>query len=155
MNGPLLLRQVIPPLTARTADGKIVRAWDYKQKRPLVIAFLHADCSRCDGWLAQLAARAADLTDREAVALLIYSEVPPRKAETLTPPLIAGADIAGHSQRAFLGSEALGPAGLDRVGVFVTDRYGDLYVQCLGRDASELPPPGEILDTLSVIQMIC
>jgi len=155
MNGPLLLRQVIPPLTARTSDGKIVRAWDYKQKRPLVIAFLHADCSRCDGWLAQLAARAADLADREAVALVIYAEVPPRSAETLPSPLIAGADVAGHSQRAFLGSEAFGPAGLDRAGVFVTDRYGDLYGQWLGRDADELPLPGEILDTLSVIQMIC
>jgi hypothetical protein len=155
MNGPLLLRQVIPPLTARTADGKIVRAWDYKQKRPLVIAFLHADCSRCDGWLAQLAARAAELADREAVALLIYAEQPPRKTETLSSPLIAGADVAGHSQRAFLGSEAFGPAGLDRVGVFVTDRYGDLYGQWLGRDAAELPLPGEIFDTLSVIQMIC
>lgn len=155
MNGPLLLRQVIPPLTARTADGRIVRAWDYKQKRPLVIAFLHADCSRCDGWLAQLAARAAELTEREAVALLIYAEPLPRKTGTLAFPLIAGSDAAGHSQVAFLGREAFGPAGLDRVGVFVTDRYGDLYGQWLGEDADELPLGGEILDTLSVIQMIC
>jgi hypothetical protein len=155
MNGPLLLRQVIPPLTARTAGGKIVRAWDYKQKRPLLIAFLHADCSRCDGWLAQLAARGSDLIDREAVALLIYAELPPRKTETLPSPLIAGSDVAGNSQVAFLGCEAFGPAGLDRVGVFVTDRYGDLYGQWLGRDAGELPLPEEILDTLNVIQMIC
>jgi peroxiredoxin len=155
MAGPLLLRQVIPPLTARTADGEIVRAWDYKQKRPLVIAFLHADCSRCDGWLAELAARPADLTERDAVALVIYPELPPRKTETLPSPLIAGSDVAGNSQFAFLGSEAFGPAGLDRVGVFVTDRYGDLYGQWLGRDAGELPLPEEILGTLSVIQMIC
>jgi len=30
---------LIPPVTARTAEGRIVRAWDYKQKRNLVIAF--------------------------------------------------------------------------------------------------------------------
>ena len=35
----LTLRQLIPPLTARTAAGDTVRAWDYKQKRNLAIAF--------------------------------------------------------------------------------------------------------------------
>jgi peroxiredoxin len=155
MTGPLLLRQVIPPLTARTGDGKTIRAWDYKQKRPLVIVFLHADCSHCDAWLGQLAARAADLVERDAVALLIYAEPPPRRTETLASPLIAAADAAGHSQRAFLGREAFGPAGLDRVGVFVTDRYGELYGQWIVRDASELPAHAEILNTLSVIHMIC
>ena len=155
MTGPLLLRQLIPPLTARTAYGKTVRAWDYKQKRPLVIVFLHSDCSHCDNWLGRLSAQAGDLAEREAIALLIYAEPPPRKTETLASPLIAAADATGHSQRAFLGRDAFGPAGLDRVGVFVTDRYGELYGQWIGRDASDLAAPGEILDTLSVIQIIC
>jgi peroxiredoxin len=155
MTGPLLLRQVIPPLTARTCEGKTIRAWDYKQKRALVIVFLRADCSQCDNWLSQLAARAAELGEREAVALIIYAEPPPRKTETLSSPLIAAADATGHSQRAFLGREAFGSAGLDRVGVFVTDRYGDLYGQWSGKDADALPAHAEIFDTLSVIQMIC
>ena len=155
MIGPLPLRQLIPPLTARTGDGKIVRAWDYKQKRPLVIVFLHADCPHCDDWLGPFAARAPDLDEREAVVLLVYAELPPRKTETLASPFIAAADATGRSQRAFLGREAFGPAGLDRVGAFVTDRYGELYGQWIGRDASELPVYAEILDTLSVIQMIC
>ncbi len=102
-----------------------------------------------------MASRAADFADREAVALLIYAELPPRKTETLPAPLLAAVDVSGHSQHAFLGSEAFGSAGLDRVGAFVTDRYGDLFGQWLGRDASELPAADEILATLSVIQMIC
>jgi peroxiredoxin len=155
MNGPLLLRELIPPVTARTADGKTIRAWDYKQKRPLVITFVHADCAHCDRWLEQLAARAADLIEREGVVLVIYAEPAPRKTESFPSPLIAAFDATGHSQRAFLGREAFSPAGLDRVGVFVTDRYGELYGQWLGRDAAELPAPGEILGTLDVIQMIC
>jgi hypothetical protein len=155
MNSPLALRQVIPPLTARTAEGKIIRAWDYKQKRPLVIAFLHSDCPHCAAWLEQLAASAADLTEREAIALVIYAETPPRKAAELAPPLIAACDASGHSHRAFLGREAFSPAGLGRVGVFVTDRYGELFGQWLGRDATDLPAHKEIFDTLSVIQIIC
>ncbi len=155
MNGAILTRQLIPPVTARTAEGKTVRAWDYKQKRNLVIAFLHADCARCEGWLAQLAERAADLSEREAVVLAVYAEAPPRTAETLSAPLIAAADATGHSQRAFLGREAFGPAGLDRVGVFVADRYGELYAQWVTPDAAGLPAAAEILSTLWQIQVAC
>jgi hypothetical protein len=155
MMGPLLLRQLIPPITARTAEGAIVRAWDYKQKRNLVVAFLHADCAQCEGWLAQLAARAADLIESEAVGLVIYAESPPRASEILTAPIIPAADVTGHSQRAFLGRDAFGPAGLDRVGVFVTDRYGELYAQWVERDADKLPAPVEIFSILWQIQVAC
>jgi hypothetical protein len=155
METVLRIRQVIPPLTARTAEGKAVRAWDYKQKRPLVIVFLHAGCSNCESWLGQFAVRAADLADREAVVLVIYAELPPRINETLPPPLISAADTTGRSQRAFLGRQAFGPSGLDRVGVFVTDRYGELFEQWVAKDAGELPIPGEILGILHVIQIIC
>jgi hypothetical protein len=151
----LRTRQLVPPITARTAEGAIVRAWDFKQKRNLVIAFLHADCTRCEAWLAHLATRAADLSEREAVGLVIYAETPPRAAGMLPQPMIAAADVTGRSQRTFLGREAFGPAGLDRVGVFVTDRYGELYAQWIATDASELPAPGEILSTLWQIQVAC
>jgi hypothetical protein len=155
MTGFLPLRQLIPPVTARTADGAIIRAWDYKQKRNLVIAFLHANCVRCEAWLAQLNARAGDLSEREATGLIIYPETPPRAAGILTQSLIAAADVTGHSQRAFLGREAFGPVGQDRVGVFVTDRYGELYSQWVARDAGELPVPAEILSSLWQIQVAC
>jgi hypothetical protein len=155
MTSPLLLRQVIPPLTARTLEGTIVRAWDYKQKRPLVIAFLHSHCPGCGRWLERLAASAEELAEREAVALVIYPETLPPKAGELASPLIAASDSTGNSHRAFLGPEAFDPSGLDRVGVFVTDRYEELYGQWIGRDAEELPNRSEILDTLSVIQIIC
>jgi AhpC/TSA family len=153
--GPLLLRQLISPITARTADGAIVRAWDFKQKRNLVIAFPHADCTSCATWLSQLAERAADLSEREAVGLVIYAETPPRLAGNLEAPFIVAGDVTGNSQRAFLGREAFGPAGLDRVGVFVTDRYGELYAQWAARDAGELPVPAEIFSALWQIQVAC
>src|SRR6202158_871422 len=155
MNEALRTRQLIPPVTARTTEGKIVRAWDYKQKRNLVIVFLHADCARCEQWLSQLAARAADLSEREAVVLAVYAEAPPRIADMLSAPLIAAADATGHSQRAFLGREAFGPAGLDRVGVFVADRYGELYAQWVAADAGALPAPSEILSTPWQVQVAC
>jgi len=86
MNGALLTRQLIPPVTARSAEGRIVRTWDYKQKRNLVIVFLHAACAHCRERLAQLAQRAADFSKREAVGLPIYAEAPPRIAEMIATP---------------------------------------------------------------------
>jgi len=155
MTGPLHLRQVIPPLIARTSEGKIIRAWDYKQKSPLAILFIHADCPQCENWLGHLTKRSVDLIDRDAVALVIYSDLPPQKGKGLGPPFVAATDISGHSQIAFLGPDAFGSAGLGRVGAFVTDRYGDLFGQWTGRDADKLPPVEEILDLLDVIQRIC
>ena len=151
----LQLRQLIPPLTARTIDGTTVRAWDYKQKRNLLIVFLHADCARCRLWLTQLTARAADFAEHESICLLVFLETPPPWAERLPPPLLAAADAGGRSQCAFLGKDAFGPAGLDRVGVFVTDRYGELHAQWIARDAAAMPSADEILKPLRQIQMAC
>ncbi len=155
MNESLPLRQLIPPVTARTADGRIIRAWDYKQKNNLLIAFLHADCKPCGDWLARMAERTGDLSEHESVGLIVYSEPQTQSVETLAAPFVAVTDPEGSSQRAFLGHDAFGPEGLDRVGVFVTDRYGELYGQWLAKDSSELPPPSEILKTLWQIQVAC
>ena len=155
MSDPLQLRELIPPLTARTPDGRSVHAWDYKQKRNLLIAFLHADCDACRVWLSNLTPRSADFAEHESVGLLLFSEALSRSAELLPSPFLAAIDASGHSQRAFLGKGVFGPAGLDRVGVFVTDRYGELHAQWTARDAAELPSPDEILKPLRQIQMAC
>ncbi len=105
----------------------------------------------------QLAARRrTDLTEHEAVVLVIYAEAAAAKPpEIWRSPLIAAADAAGHSQRAFLGRDAFSSAGLGRVGVFVTDRYGELRDQWITREADQLPQPDEILSSLWRIQMAC
>ena len=60
-------RQLIPPLTLHAPDGRTLRAWDFKQKKNLVIAFLDADCISCEEFVRRLAARASDLREKEAV----------------------------------------------------------------------------------------
>jgi len=155
MGPALALREMIPPITARMASGATLRAWDFKQKRALVIAFLHADCAACRAWLAQLASRAAVLAEHDAVALVIYSQTPPRDAEALPPEILTAADLTGNSQEAFLGRDAFSSAGLNRVGAFVADRYGELFAQWLSRDADGLPPTMEVFSALWQIQIQC
>lgn len=152
----LTLRQMIPPLTARDTSGGTVRAWDFKGKRSLAIAFLHADCATCAAFLDDLRIRAAEFSEREAVALVVYSETPPRAAGESAPPIYILTDVTGRSQRAFLGDDAFGPAGQQRTGVLATDRFGELHAQWLSPPSGHaLPAPGEVLSWLAQVQIAC
>jgi hypothetical protein len=150
----LKLRQIIPPLTARAEDGRVVQVWDYKQKYALAVVFLHAGCRRCAEYLERLRENAAELKEREAVALVIFSETLPPGGR-FPAQVVVAADVSGKSQRAFLGEDAFGPAGQVLLGVFVTDRYGELRAQWSGPHEDALPQAGEVLSVLSQIQMDC
>jgi hypothetical protein len=147
--------QLIPPLTLHASDGRTVHAWDFKQKRNLVIAFLDAGCAPCEDFLLRLAARAGDLREKESVVLAVFLEAPSRAmAEGLPPEIIAGSDVPGRGVRAFMGEDALSPQGLGRRAVFVTDRYGELSAQWLAA-GHEFPAVGEIFACLSHLETIC
>lgn len=150
------MRQVVPALAARAMDGRAVRAWDYKQKKNLVIAFLHASCTACEEFLKALASRAADLLECEAVALLIFSETPAsRLGARLPSQIVIATDMTGRSQAEFLGRDAFGPAGQRMTGVFVTDRYGELFARWSGAGDAGLAGLGQIFDWLAQIQVAC
>ena len=140
----------------RTIAGRNVQAWDYKQKKNLVIVFLHADCASCADFIAGLASQASDLKKREAVALIVYLETPPMTlAGPLPPEIVVGADISGRSLRAYSAEGTTGSGGLDTLGVFVTDRYGDLYAQWIIRRDHQFPGIVEILSWLGQIEIAC
>ena len=152
----LPLHEVIPPLTTRALGGRTVQTADYKQKRNLVLAFLHAHCSRCEDFLRRLAARAAEFAEQEAAVLVIYSELPPGSlSQNLPPHLVLTTDLTGRSQRVYLGQEVFGPAGQQRLGVFITDRYGELFAQWVGFDENALPGTEDLVSWLRQIEMAC
>jgi hypothetical protein len=151
----LRTRQLIPPLSLHAPDGRTVRAWDFKQKKNLVIVFLDADCALCADFLWQLAARAADLREKETVALVIFLAPPPAAlTDSLPKDIIAGCDMSGHSARAYLGDDAFSARGLVRGGVFVADRYGELFAQW-PLAAHKFPALEEIFRSFDQIEMAC
>jgi peroxiredoxin len=151
----LRIRQLIPPLSIHTPDGRTVRAWDYKQKKNLVIAFLDLDCSPCAEFLRGIAARAAELREREAVALAVFLEQPSQRiTDGLPAQIIVGSDMPGRASQAFLGEDAFSARGLVRASVFVTDRYGELAAQW-PIDRHKFPEFAEILSALDYVQMAC
>jgi thiol-disulfide isomerase/thioredoxin len=148
-------RQLVPPLTIHTPDGRTVRAWDYKQKKNLVIAFLNTDCEPCEEFLRTLAASAAALREKDAVALVVFLEQPARRlTDSLPPGIIVGADMPGKPARAFLGEDTFASRGFVRGGVFVTDRYGELFAQWIV-ERYKFPAIAEILKALDLVEMAC
>ena len=148
-------RQLVPPLTIHTPDGRTVRAWDYKQKKNLVIAFLDTDCGPCEEFLRALVTNAAELRDKAAVALIVFLEQPARRVtDSLPPGIIVGADMPGNSARAFLGDDAFASRGFVRGGVFVTDRYGELFAQWV-IERHKFPAIAEILAALDHVEIAC
>ncbi len=148
-------RQLVPPLTIHTPDGRTVRAWDYKQKKNLVIAFLDTDCAPCEEFLRALVASAAALREKDAVALIVFLEQPAyRVTDSLPTGIIVGTDMPGNSARAFLGEDAFASRGFVRGGVFVTDRYGELFAQWI-IDRHKFPAIAEIFAALDHVEMAC
>ncbi len=152
----LRTREIIPPLTLHSLDGRTVRAWDFKQKKNLVIVFLHADCAACEEYLRQIAADAAAWKENDATVLVAFLGSPSRASTDFLPEnIIAGLDPSGRAANAFLGRDLLAPAGDARLGVFVTDRYGELIVQWEIGASHEFPIPGTIRTHLERIEIAC
>jgi peroxiredoxin len=151
----LRTRQLIPPLSIHTPDGRTARAWDYKQKKNLVIAFLDVDCAPCTEFFRRLAARAAELREKEAVALVVFLEQPSRQiTDSLPAEIIVGSDMPGRASREFLGDDAFSARGFVRGGVFVTDRYGELSA-LWPIERHKFPEIDEIMRALDYVQMAC
>jgi peroxiredoxin len=151
----LRIRQLIPPLSIHTADGRTARAWDYKQKKNLVIAFLDLECTPCAEFLRRLAARAAELREKEAVALIVFPQQPSnRVTDSLPAEIIVGSDTPGRAAREFLGDDAFSARGFVRGGVFVTDRYGELSAEW-PIERHKFPEIDEIMRALDYVQMAC
>lgn len=151
----LRTRQLLPPLTLHAPDGRNVRAWDFKQKRNLVVAFLDVDCALCADFLRDLSTQATRLRASEAVVLAVFLEPPaPGFLDSRPAEIIAGSDMSGRGVRAFLGDDALSSRGLERRAVFVADRYGELFAQWILR-VHEFPTIDEIFAWLEHAGIAC
>jgi hypothetical protein len=62
--------------------------------------------------------------------------------------------MPGRGARAFLGDDAFSSRGLVRGGLFVTDRYGELFAQWL-ITRHDFPAIDEVFASLDQIEMAC
>jgi hypothetical protein len=152
----LRTREIIPPLTLHALDGRTVRAWDFKQKKSLVILFLHAGCAACEDYLRRIAADSSAWKENGAVVLVALPGSPSRAATDFLPDnIIVGLDPSGRAADAYLGRDTLAPAGDVRLGVFVTDRYGELIAEWEIAASHEFPALATLRTHLERIEMAC
>jgi hypothetical protein len=152
----LRTREIIPPLTLHALDGRTVRAWDFKQKKNLVIVFLHSSCASCEEFLRQVIAEAAAWKNLATVVMAAFLYEPSRALADLLPEnVVAGVDASGRGANAYLGRDPLTPPGEGRLGVFVTDRYGELAAQWDVGPGHEFPAIGAIVSQLQRIEIAC
>ncbi len=67
--------QIVPGFTLMDAEGNLVRLKSFRQRRPVLLAFLHSGtCPDCRQWLATLAEASDDLAYRDALPLVIVPD---------------------------------------------------------------------------------
>lgn len=151
----LHVRQLVPPLTLHTPHGRTVQAWDFKQRKNLVIAFLDTRCALCEAFIGSLASSVEMMREQEAVALLTFpGESFSELSRALPPEIIAGCDVEGRGVRLFLGEEEVSAQKRHRRGVFLTDRYGELSALWIVA-GHEFPRMEEIRSSLDLVEIAC
>ena len=148
-------RELIPPLTPCEPQGSTVHAWDFKQKKNLVIAFLDVDCALCEQFIRTLIEHAVGLDEKEAVELLAFIKEPASSLTNSLPSgIIAGVDVDSRGALGFLGEDGPPMQELRRRAVFVTDRHGEISAHWIvGRH--EFPRIEEILSSLNMVEIAC
>lgn len=157
----------LPAFSLEDASGSMVRLWDYKQRRPVLLAFVHAlDCACCRAWLGMLVEqRQAQLDELRVVTLVVVPE-PVERLDALQADMGSAGIVLSDVDRTVAARyvpaayAAAAPAGLTRpntamgamrqpVGLYVADRY----LHCLGRwfaeDADALPSVDEPLSEIA------
>jgi hypothetical protein len=148
--------QMIPAIAVRGADGHTVHSWDFKQKKNIVVVFLRQEEPATKQYVEKLLGCGGDLEELEARALVVLDSLPVKEMQVGLPEnLSLASDVTGRAQREYLGEEAYGPRGLELVGVFVADRFGELFAGWVKQSATELPGVREVLSVLHQIEMAC
>jgi peroxiredoxin len=144
--------QVVPTFTLPNTEGAPIRRTAYRGTKNLVLAFLPgAEDEGVRAYLRALADAYPNIQAETGEVLAIVRDTEAAIAEArhelrLPFPLLADADGAATAR--FL--QPASPAG-----VFVTDRYGELYFAAPTADTYSLPPLAEIKAWLEAIDRQC
>ena len=150
-NPPRIARGTILPDFELFTQGssKPVSLWDYKQKRNVVLAILHAGCSSCTEYIAMLRQSERLLGSCNAVTLVVLpaflKEVP---AAPASPQVLLLAD----PDNTMRGKLAIQPGD---VALAIADQWGEVYAAHVAADASQLPGAQAIHEWLTLIEIQC
>ena len=144
--------QLVPNFTLLDSQGEPLRRTIYRGRKHLVLAFLPAVADEAGrAYLRALADRYADIRAAAGEVLALLPASPDELAElrrdlALPFPLLSDPDGATGARFLPRGAQA---------GVFIVDRYGELYHGAPVRSSAELTAPDEILVWLNAVDHQC
>lgn len=144
--------ELTPYFKLPSLDDEPYNLWDFRQRKNLVLVFLPSPEQEPVLHL-MVGLRREYKAYRELsteIMVLAYQQAGPARGGDY--PFAILLDTGGKAASRYLGSEAV-TAG--KFGVFVLDRYGELWQQWLCSDAADLPEQKELLDTLYLIERQC
>jgi peroxiredoxin len=159
-NKTLTVGGLIPSFQLQAVNrSTVISSWHYKQRYNLVIfLFHHATCNACCTLLLNLSEHYQTYRELEAEILAIATCRQPEGIEHLeefanlhTIPFPILWDQQGQVSEVYLREKTDSP----QVGLFICDRFGELYMQSIGNEADELPDEPEIRSWVEFIDMRC
>lgn len=145
----------LPAVNRSTA----ISPWHYKQRYNLVIFLFHrADCNICRDLLLSLSQHYQTYRALEAEVLAIATSWQLDSVERLQEfaehhaiPFPVLWDQQGQVSEVYLREKA----NPSQVGIFICDRFGELYMQSVTNEADELPNEQDIRSWVEFIDMRC
>lgn len=144
--------QLVPNFTLLTSQGEPLRRTIYRGRKHLVLVFLPAAADEAGrAYLRALGDRYADIRAAAGEVLAILPASPAELAElrgdlALPFPLLSDPDRATGARFLPRGTQA---------GVFIIDRYGELYHGAPAATSAGLTDPGETLVWLNAVDHQC
>lgn len=130
-------------------SSKPVSLWDYKQKRNVVLAVLHAACTNCSEYVEMLQESGRLLASSNAVTLAVF---PATLEELPAPPAIPQILFLADPENTIRVKLAIQPG---EVAVFIADQWGEVYAAYIAADAVKLPGAQAIHEWLTLIEIQC
>jgi peroxiredoxin len=124
-------------------DGRMVRAWDYRQRASLVILFLVEGDDRGLGLLRDLAAATPEIRAADGAVVAITADELPAGSDLPFPVLRDPEGAAAARQ------------GLTVPAVVLADRFGEIWAAWDGAEGRPLPSADDVLGWLAFVEVQC
>lgn len=156
----LTVRGLIPSFQLQAVNRSTgISPWHYKQRYSLVILlFHHANCNACRELLLSLSQHYQTYRALEAEVLAISTCWQLDRVEHLQEfadhhaiPFPILWDQQGQVRDTYLKEKT----DRSQVGLFICDRFGELYMQSIANEADELPDEHEIRSWVEFVDMQC
>lgn len=146
----LVADQVIPQFRLPDAAGRQLSTWDFKQRKNLVIFFIHSPrCARCRSKLDELADVHQKLVGLKTQPLAVTPRGPEPEHWTYPFPLLY--DNGEVARRYGLTDSA----GARKAAILVADRFGALYDYRASENEQELFDADQIIASIQHIESAC